>query len=139
MAELLGVGLTHYPPLLGIDSDMAWLLRWTLEDPGIPASAKDPSTWPAVMRAEWGEDEGRSCAASHRQALLDGFDRVRAALVDFNPDVLIVFGDDQYENFREDLVPPFAVLAYPDMDVRPWTAMKRRRGENVWGEPEVGS
>jgi hypothetical protein len=41
MSDILGVGLTHYPPLLGTDADMSW----TLKDPDIPAAAKDLSNW----------------------------------------------------------------------------------------------
>jgi hypothetical protein len=136
VAELLGVGLTHYPPLLGVDEDMSWVLRWTLEDPDIPDSAKAVTAWPERMRAEWGDDDGVAAAAAHRAQLMAGFDRVHRAIDGFEPDVVVVFGDDQYENFREDLIPPFAVLAYEDMDVHPWSATKRRRGANHWGEPE---
>ena len=118
MAELLGVGLTHYPPLLGLDEDMSWVLRWTLEDPDIPDSAKAVTAWPERMRAEWGDDDGVAAAAAHRAQLMAGFDRVHRAIDGFEPDVVVVFGDDQYENFREDLIPPLAVLAYEDMDVR---------------------
>ena len=42
MAHFLGLGLTHYPLLAGTDEHMASLLRWTLTDPDIPESAKDP-------------------------------------------------------------------------------------------------
>jgi hypothetical protein len=41
--------------------------------------------------------------------------------------------DDQYENFREDIVPAFAVLAYEDQEIRPW--QHRRPADNPWGEP----
>jgi len=82
------------------------------------------------------DDEGLAASAGHRATLMDGFERVRSALDEFDPDVVIVFGDDQYENFQEDLIPPFAVLAYEDMDVQPWAMMKRRRGQNAWGEAE---
>jgi hypothetical protein len=44
-----------------------------------------------------------------------------------------MFGDDQYENFKEDVVPPFAVLAYEDRDIRPWK--HRRSSYNPWNEP----
>ena len=37
MAELLLLGMTHYPPLAAKDDDMAGLLRGMLKDPGIPA------------------------------------------------------------------------------------------------------
>jgi hypothetical protein len=44
-----------------------------------------------------------------------------------------MFGDDQYENFKEDIVPPFAVLAYEDRDIQPWK--HRRSSYNPWNEP----
>ena len=40
MAEILGLGLTHFPLLLGTDSYMAALLTGTLKDPDIPADVK---------------------------------------------------------------------------------------------------
>jgi hypothetical protein len=42
-----------------------------------------------------------------------------------------MFGDDQYENFKEDVVPPFAVLAYDGHEIEPW----KNRAWNPWGEP----
>lgn len=136
MAEILGLGLTHYPPLLGVDEAMAWVLEWTLQDPDIPADKKDPANWPEEMQREWGDDHGTAEAACHREALVAGFRHVRATLDEFAPDVVLMFGDDQYENFQEDVIPPFSLLAYEDMDVQPWKAMKRRHGTNVWGESE---
>ncbi len=138
MAEILGLGLSHYPPLCGTDADMSGILRWTLEDPAIPAAEKDPANWPAEMRREWGEDEGARAPAEHRAALVAGFERVREALDAFAPDVVVIWGDDQYENFKEDLIPPYAVCAYGDMVVRPWkqaqasSAMQEK--PNIWGE-----
>jgi hypothetical protein len=38
MAEILTLGLTHYPPLCLPDQDMAGILSWTLNDPAIPAA-----------------------------------------------------------------------------------------------------
>ena len=64
MGDVLGIGLSHYPPLSGRDDDMAALLRKALDDPGIPAAEKDPVNWPELMRREWGSDEGRSAAAA---------------------------------------------------------------------------
>src|SRR5579871_604732 len=118
---------------------MASILRSTLRDPGIPESAKDPAGWPPLMRSEWGDDDGASAAAAHRAALVQNLRNVRTHLEEFDPDFIIIFGDDQYENFREDLIPPFAVLAYEDMTVTPWTAtaasaMTANR-PNVWDEP----
>jgi hypothetical protein len=139
VAEILGIGVTHYPPLSGRDDEMAGILRWTLEDRAIPPEVRDPASWPEAMRKEWGTDEGRAAAAEHRSELVDGFDRVREVLDRFEPDVIVIWGDDQYENFREDLIPPYAVLAYDDFEIRPWhqaqgsSAMLGK--PNIWNEP----
>jgi len=153
MAEIIALGLTHYPPLSMLNEDMAMPLRWTLEDPDIPADEKNPVNWPDLMQVEWSDDEGLAAAAEHRASLVAGFDKIRARLDEFQPDVIVMWGDDQYENFREDCIPPYAILAYDDLCVRPWehaqtsSAMEGR--SNIWGEdreteflvrgmPEVG-
>jgi Catalytic LigB subunit of aromatic ring-opening dioxygenase len=131
MGELLLLGMTHYPPLAATDDDMAGLLRGILKDPGIPSDAKDPAAWSPAMRAEWGEDEARSSAAAHRATLVAGFARLRHELEAFQPDALLVWGDDQYENFREDIIPPYALLAFDDVETQPWDHFP---WPNVWGE-----
>lgn len=138
MADILGLGISHYPPLCMPDPMMSGILRYALDDPGIPASAKDPANWPAAMRAEWGSDFGAAGAALHRAALVEQFRRVRAELDAFQPDLVLIWGDDQYENFREDVIPAFTVCAYDDLDVHPWrhaqgSAMVGGK-PNVWGE-----
>jgi Catalytic LigB subunit of aromatic ring-opening dioxygenase len=139
MGVLLGLGLSHFPPLAFPDASMAAALRFTLEDPDLPEELRTPTGWPAAMREEWGDDEGVSAAAAHRSALVDGCERVRDAIEDFAPDALVILGDDQYENFREDVIPAFTVLAYDDRDAQPWSAEQATRGvlppDNVWGEP----
>ena len=80
MTGILGLGLTHYPLLSVPDNHMADLLRWTLRDPGIPASEKDPANWPERMRGEWGGDGGTAAAAAHRAELRAHLASCRAAL-----------------------------------------------------------
>ncbi|SPM34841.1 extradiol ring-cleavage dioxygenase class III protein subunit B [Mycobacterium rhizamassiliense] len=135
MAHFLGLGLTHYPLLAGTDEHMASLLRWTLTDPDIPAAEKDPANWPAAMRDEWGNDQGVAAAAHHRKLLVENLARCRNALDEFNPDVVVVWGDDQYENFREEIIPPFCVLAYGDVEAEPFELMTERGSPNAWGLP----
>lgn len=138
MADILGLGLSHYPPLSLPDADMAGILRKTLRDPGIPAEAKAPAAWPAAMRQEWGEDDGVAAAAGHRAALVEQFRRVRQQIDAFNPDVVLIWGDDQYENFKEDLIPPFTVCAYGDMELYPWRHAQESSivagKSNAWNE-----
>jgi hypothetical protein len=136
VAHFLGLGMTHYPLLAGTDEHMAGLLRWTLQDPDIPEAEKDPASWPASMRADWDRDGGTAAAAQHRKVLRQNLARCREALDAFRPDLVVVWGDDQYENFREEVIPPFCVLAYGDLEVPAFGVMNERGSPNAWGLPD---
>ena len=131
MAEILGLGLTHYPPLIGPDKNMADILRTVMKDPGLPERYRDPSGWPEAMRREYGADGGTTLAAAHRASLLRHFRHAREVLDDFRPDVVVIWGDDQHENFTADIIPPFCVLAYDHIEAKHRT---RDAASNVWGE-----
>jgi hypothetical protein len=131
MAEILGLGLTHYPPLIGHDKNMADILRTVMKDPGLPERYRDPSGWPEAMRREYGADGGTALAAAHRASLLRHFRHAREVLDDFRPDVVVIWGDDQHENFTADIIPPFCVLAYDHIEAKHRT---RDAASNVWGE-----
>jgi Catalytic LigB subunit of aromatic ring-opening dioxygenase len=135
VGDVLGLGLTHYPLLAGVDEHMADLLKVTLRDPDIPAHAKDVAHWSTLARAEWSDDGGTAAAATHRARLLDGLGRCRRELDAFEPDVLLVWGDDQYENFREEVIPSFCVLAYQNTTFKPFGSLNRLKIPNVWGLP----
>jgi hypothetical protein len=134
MGEILGLGVTHGPYVLYPEASMANFLRRALESPKTPPELRDPSNWPAGMRAEWGSDEGLSSAYKHRAQLVEGFRRVRKVVDDFEPDVVLIWGDDQYENFHEDIVPAFCVYIEEGYSCKPF---ERGGGlgtsENVWG------
>ena len=131
MGAILGLGMTHYPPLTGHDRDMAHILRAVLRDPGLPERYRDPANWPEAMRREYADDGGAASAAAHREKLLRHFRHARRLLDDFRPDVVVVWGDDQHENFTEDVIPPFCVLAYDGIEAK---HRSRDAGHNVWGE-----
>ncbi|MCW2816065.1 MAG: extradiol ring-cleavage dioxygenase [Nocardioides sp.] len=135
MADVMGVGLTHYPLLAGADTHMAALLKSALKDPDIPEELKDRASWSELGREEWGDDGGVQAAAAHRARLLDDLKVCREAIDDFEPDVLLVWGDDQYENFREEVIPSFCVLAYGDTVVEPFGVLDMLKVPNVWGLP----
>jgi hypothetical protein len=67
--------------------------------------------------------------------MINEFRRARQTLDEFNPDVVVLWGDDQYENYHEDCVPAFSVLAYDDVEVQPWRP-GHTRGPNSWDESE---
>ncbi|MBN9097912.1 MULTISPECIES: hypothetical protein [unclassified Pseudonocardia] len=61
--------------------------------------------------------------------------RCREALDAFAPDVVLVSGDDQYETFREEVVPSFCLMAYEDMEIRRPEPAGSRGVPNPWGRP----
>ncbi len=44
-----------------------------------------------------------------------------------------MWGDDQYENFQDDVIPPYCVLAYDTLSFQPFKRLGKR--PNIWGEP----
>ena len=128
MAEILALGISHYPPLTGHDNRMARILRRMMQNPDLPANLRTPEGWPEAMRAEWGDDEGTASAARHRADLVGWMQQTRAALDAFDPDFVLIWGDDQYENFREDIIPPYCIIAYEQVLLR--TAARQRVGRD---------
>ncbi len=139
MAELLGLGLSHYPgPIVPVHYWPRHLRTQVERGRLAPDLFADHSRWPAPMRDEWGDDEGQSAARSHQTRLVDGYRRLRRALDEFNPDLVVMWGDDQYENFRKDCIPPFCVFIMDEITAQPLADGERqafRTAENVWGLP----
>jgi hypothetical protein len=129
MAEILVLGISHYPPLTGPDDRMTMILRRMMQNPSLPQHLRTPEGWPAPMRAEYSNDQGTASAARHRADLVGWMERTRAALDAFNPDFVLMWGDDQYENFREDIIPPYCIAAHEQFSFSP-------PPNNVWGETD---
>lgn len=51
MAEILALGISHYPPLTGPDERMSWILKRMLQNPQLPEALRAPASWPEAMRA----------------------------------------------------------------------------------------
>ena len=134
MGEILGIGVTHFPGLMLPDAYMSSFLTRTLKSDRIPAELKDPARWPEPLRRELAANQDGSAAAEHRRRLVGGFRAARQALDAFAPDFVVIWGDDQYENFREDGVPSFCVFALDAVDCRPFARPGRAELGNVWGE-----
>jgi len=103
-------------------------------DPRIPADLQNPANWPEPMRLEWGDDEGITAHKAHRARVFQAFREIREEIDAFKPDFILIWGDDQYENFKEDIIPPFCVLAYEQLAFKPFTRLRGR--PNIWGEPQ---
>jgi hypothetical protein len=135
MGEILGLGVTHGPYVLYPEDSMANILKRRIQARDLTEDYKDPANWPEAMRKEWGDDEGLAAAHTHRMQLVEGFRKARAALDAFKPDVVVIWGDDQYENFHEDVVPAFCVYIEEEFHCQPWSGGSGLGvTNNVWGE-----
>jgi hypothetical protein len=130
MGDILGLGITHYPSFLPRFAAPGSLRR-LLQDPGLPERLRTPEGWPEAMRREWADDQGLAHADQHRSAVMAEIKKARVALDAFKPDFIVIWGDDQHENFHDDVIPGFCVLAYDAIDVQPWSKHDR---PNAWGE-----
>jgi len=139
VGELLCIGVSHFPGFGYVDDHMADILRRHLASERVPAEMKDPRRWPEQMLTEFGPEgqNATSAAAQHRAKVLDAYRTVRAAIDAFQPDFLLIWGDDQYENFHEDLVPPFCVYICDRFETQPFprTGWAIGNPDNIWGEP----
>ena len=135
MAEILGLGLTHSPSLIKPDEEKDYSIARSLRNPHLPPELRIPTNWPEPMRIEYGEDEGLESAKKARERLVNGFRKLREELDAFNPDFVVIWGDDQYENFKEDIIPPFCVMAYDEMECQPFATKDGGTRLNVWDEP----
>jgi hypothetical protein len=139
MGELLGLGLSHYPGPLVPAEYWPRHLRTQVERGRVALEDyEDRARWPAPMLAEWGDDEGQAAARAHSDRLAAGFRRLRQSLDAFAPDLVLIWGDDQYENFRKDCIPPFCVFIMEEATCHPLEGGERgafRTNENVWGLP----
>ncbi len=136
MAEIMGLGLSHYPgPLVPVEHWPSMLQRW-VELGRVKAedfAARD--RWPEAMRREWGNDDGVSAAREHRDRLLAGYARLRQELDAFKPDIVLIWGDDQYENYKNDCIPAFCVGIYDKVVSKPFGGGLAvfKTDQNVWG------
>ena len=133
MGQILGLGITHYPNLAA-QVNMSWRFQKCIEDPTLPERFRNPVHWDPSAREQWGSDKGLAHSDRHRREMIEQFRKVRRELDAFEPDVVLIWGDDQYENFREDCVPAFSVLAYDSIAFQPWKGYTR--GRNAWNEPD---
>ena len=138
MGEILGLGLSHYPGPLVPTRFWPDMLKNRLRGGAFPLELyEDRSRWPAPMREEWGEDGGVSAAAAHQARMMASYAKLREALDAFNPDIVVIWGDDQYENYKLDCVPPFCVGIHDEIVNKPYGGgrMPFKTDENVWGFP----
>jgi hypothetical protein len=135
MGEILGIGGSHFPGLVMADQGIMVPFHQILAAPNVDPRYRDRANWPPEMIAEMGQDEGLTATRELRRRLFEDCRKLRRIIDDFEPDFIVIFGDDQYENFREDIIPPFCIFGLDDdFDEQPY-AHDPRFARNAWGEP----
>jgi hypothetical protein len=135
MADILGIGLSHYPGPLVPGKYWARMLARNVKIGRVAAAVfEDKSAWPDEMRREWADDEGAAAGEAHEKRLLDGYDRLRKELDAFEPDLILIWGDDQYENYKRECVPPMAIGIFDSLKSRPYALGRGvfSTEENFW-------
>lgn len=136
MAQIIGLGTTHAPTLWKIPAEATGSLRRTLAGKNLPPHLRDPRNWPEPMQAEWAGDQGAAAGREYTRRTFAATRTLRARLDAFKPDLVIIYGDDQYENFIEDIAPPFCIYAMDEMRSLPFAAgiASSEPRPNVWNE-----
>src|SRR5688500_6712715 len=104
MGEILGIRCSHGTCLVSPLNRGSHDLRQHLEEDETPAHLKDPKSWPEAMQKEWADDQGLAHAKKYQEILQPAYRRARQAIDEFNPDFVLIFGDDQYGCLLEDLL-----------------------------------
>src|SRR5439155_17656681 len=80
MGQILGLGVTHFPPLSGTDENLGRILKRALDGTPVAQRMRDEMRRTAAMRQKYGADAGVTAARHHREALLTGFRNARRVL-----------------------------------------------------------
>ena len=123
MAELLGLGCSHGPIILTPPE------LWSKGRERIFARVPGYEP-PAQLLEELGPDNGLSQDVSDQQKVVESFNILRDRLHEWEPDVLIVIGDDQAENFLQDNLPTFCLYTGAEVDGYPFQRPAART--NLW-------
>jgi hypothetical protein len=134
MAQIvIGIGTSHSPQLSIRAKDWTYLLKKDETDPRLDYQGLLKRAKPGIQ-SELGEEKFRQ----RDEACLKAVSNLGDALRKANSDVVVIFGDDQHEQFGDDNMPTFAIYhgksipVVRDSGVRPagWKDAER----NGWAE-----
>ena len=129
MAEILGLGCSHGPIILTPPE------VWAKGRERVFARIPDYQP-PAQLLEELGQDNGLSQDQRDHKRVVESFQVLHDRLHEWNPDVLMIIGDDQAENFLQDNLPPFCLYTGANVDGYPFQRPAAR--VNLWNaEPET--
>ena len=113
MAELLGLGCSHGPIILTPPE------VWHKGRERIFGRNPNFQAPPQLIEA-LADDNGLAQDRLDQKKVVEAFQVLHDRLHEWDPDVLIVIGDDQAENFQQDNLPPFCLYTGDEVDGFPF-------------------
>jgi hypothetical protein len=124
MAEILGIGCSHAPMILNPAEE------WGRTRARIFARVPDYQPHPELV-ADLGDDNGLTADRRNQGRIVEAFRVLHDRLHAWAPDVVVVIGDDQAENFLSDNLPVFSLYTGAEVEGYPF---HRALGHvNLWG------
>ena len=123
MAEILGIGCSHGPIILTPPE------VWAKGRERVFARIPDYQA-PAQLLEELGQDNGLTQDKLDQKRVVESFKIMHDKLHEWNPDVLMIIGDDQAANFLQDNLPPFCLYTGSEVDGYPFQRPAAR--VNLW-------
>ena len=127
MAEILGIGCSHAPMILNPPEEWGNMRKSIYSR--IPGYQAPPS-----MIEELADDNGLVHDRQNQQKIVDAFKVLRDKLHAWKPDVVIIVGDDQAENFKRDNLPTFCF--YTGSEVAGYPFHRTLGKINIWDAPQ---
>ncbi len=128
MAEMIALGISHYPPLTGHDDRMAWILQRMLQNPSFPRRSGAREGGPSRCRPNGATITARQPpAATGRASPLAAQGARRARRVP--PRLRADLGRRPVREFSRGLIPPYCISAHDSFRFSP-------PANNVWNETD---
>ena len=118
MGAILGLGTTDFPMLRMVDGTLTGVLDNALKGEHFKEETKDQSKWPEPMQKELGDDHGVKTGAEKRARQVEQFRKLKLALDDFKPDLMLIWSKDNRESLKNFSLPPFWIQAYEKVDLK---------------------
>ena len=126
MGEILGLGCSHASMIWRPAEDWAGLRKNIYSRHGNSKAL-------AAMAEELGDDDGLSHDKINARRIVDAFDVLRQRLHEWKPDVVLIVGDDQQENFKRENLPTFCL--YTGSEVTGYPFHGSRSPAHIWNAP----
>ena len=139
MGEILGLTVSDFPFQRFKSSFMPGVLNGNLATGWVDKPhLRDSKNWPEAVQKEWVSDRdmGRTAGKAHHTHQIEQFRKLRAALDDFGPDILVIMHRDMQETFRGDERPQYWIAAHEDVPISFYKVFGFLRGNYHEEDPD---